>query len=232
MIRILTLFTAILFLSSCSLFSTEAVPGPDKQATGTILGALTGAGAGAVTGTQLASAIGPGAWIGGGFGAVYGLLQGLGLDIIEEDELVKEAEIAKLRERAWAQGVLSEHYQRRIAMHPDRDIFPADLFLSEDKSSLKPEAHALVTEIAGLQKNRKPWSRILVAVYNKSPENSEYSNFLSNKRARSLAQQMIRSGLEPRRILCKGVAIDAPVLIDPEDRHDRYSQAVEIIALD
>ena len=115
---------------------------------------------------------------------------------------------------------------------PDRDIFPADLFFLEDKSTLKPEAHALVTEIASLQKNRKPWSRILVAVYNKSLEGSEYSEFLSNMRAKSVAQQMIRSGLEPRRILSKGVAVDGPVLIDPEDRQDRYNQAVEIIALD
>ncbi len=232
---LMTLFVLIftvLPLTSCSLYSSETIPGPDKSATGTVLGALTGAGAGAITGTQVAAATGPGAWIGAGFGAVYGLLQGLGLDIIEEDELAKEAEIAKLREKAWAQGILTEHYQRRVAMHPDRDIFPADLFFSEDKSNLKPEAYALVSEIAGMQKNRKPWSRILVAVYNRAPESSEYSNFLSNKRARSVAQQMIRSGLEPRRILCKGVAIDAPVLIDPEDKHDRYSQAVEIIALD
>ena len=163
---------------------------------------------------------------------MYGFFQGLGLDIIENDELEKEEEIAKLREKAWAQGILSEHYERRIAMHPDRDIFPADLFFNEDKSTLKPEAYSLVSEIAGLQKNRKPWSRILVAVYNKSPESSEYSEFLSRKRARSVAQEMIRSGLEARRIICKGVAIDAPVLIDPEDRQDRYSQAVEIIALD
>ena len=222
----------IVFISACTPISSEPLPGPDKQASGTILGAAIGAGAGAVTGAQLSAATGPGAWIGAGFGAIFGMLKGMGLDIIEEEELAKEAQLAELRERAWAQGALSEHYARRAQMHPDRDIFPADWFFEGDKSDLKAEGFALVSEIAKLQENRKPWSRILVAVYNKAPKSSEYSRHLAAKRAQAVALQMVRSGIEPRRVLSKGMSISEPVLIDPEDRDDRYNQAVEIIALD
>ena len=217
---------------ACTPFSTKPEPGPDKQASGTLLGAATGAGAGAVVGAQLSAGTGPGAWVGAGFGAIFGMLKGMGLDIIEEDEIAKEAQLAELRERAWAQGVLSEHYAQRIQMHPDRDIFPADWFFEGDKSELKLEAYALVGEIAKLQENRKPWSRILVAVYNKAPKSSEYSRHLATTRAKAVALQMIRSGMEPRRVLAKGMSISEPVLIDPQDRDDRYNQAVEIIALD
>lgn len=228
---LVVIFICLLF-SACTPFSSEPLPGPDKQASGTLLGAAVGAGAGAVTGAQVAAATGPGAWIGAGFGAVYGMLKGIGLDIIEEEQLAQEAELELLKERAWAQAVLSEHYARKTQMHPDRDIFPADWFFESDKCELKYEAYALVDEIAKLQEVRKPWSRIVVAVYNKAPKSSEYSEHLATKRAKAVAVQMVRGGIEPRRLLAKGISISQPVLIDPEDRDDRYNQAVEIIALD
>lgn len=218
--------------TACTPISSEPLPGPDKQASGMILGAALGAGTGAVTGAQVASATGPGAWIGAGFGAVFGMLKGMGLDIIEEEQIAQEAELLKLKERTWAQGVLNEHYARRIEMHPDRDIYPADWFFENDKSELRVEACALINEIAKLQEQRKPWSRILIAVYNKAPKSSEYSKYLASKRAKAVAVQMVRGGIEPRRLLAKGISISQPVLIDPEDRDDRYNQAVEIIALD
>ena len=109
---------------ACSPFTTEPVPGPDKQAVGTWTGAATGAGAGAVVGAQVTAAAGPGAWIGAGFGAVFGMFSGLGIDLLEEDQINRQIQEQEMRELSWVHEVLAEHYARRMELHPNRDIFP------------------------------------------------------------------------------------------------------------
>jgi outer membrane protein OmpA-like peptidoglycan-associated protein len=119
-----------------------------------------------------------------------------------------------------------------LELHPNRDIFPADWFFDGDGIKLKPEGYVLTSEIARLQKNRMPWSRLIITAYNTAPLESKYSEFLTKRRAESIANQMVRSGIEPRRVLTKPVTLEEPVLIDPEDHPSRYRQAIEIIALD
>jgi len=221
-----------ILLSSCSFFTTDPIPGPDKQGVGTIVGAASGATAGAVTGAQVTASTGPGALIGAGFGAVFGLLSGIGIDLLEEDELTRAYEAERLRELAWVQEVLAEHFARRLEIHPNRDIYPADWFFDGDSVKLRSEGYLLIEEIARLQKNRLPWSRLIVAAYNTSSSESKYAEFLTHNRAQSIANQFIRSGVEPRRVMTKGMIIEEPVLVDPDDHPSRYKQAIEIIALD
>ncbi|HMO18374.1 MAG TPA: hypothetical protein PKA63_08665 [Oligoflexia bacterium] len=73
-----------------------AQAGPDKSAIGVLLGAGWGAGAGAILGNQF-GASGPGIAIGAGIGAVNGLLVGMGLDVLEGNQLQTERDIAVLR---------------------------------------------------------------------------------------------------------------------------------------
>lgn len=218
---------------ACSPFTTKPVPGPDKQAVGTWAGAAAGAGAGAVTGAQLTSAAGPGAWVGAGFGAVFGLFSGLGVDLLEEDQINRQMQQDELRELSWVHEVLAEHYARRLELHPNRDIYPADWFFDSDSIEVKEDSKRLVQEIAKITRNRMPWSRIVIAVYNTSEDpNAAYSQHLTKRRAEELAVMFVGVGMEPRRILTQAVTISEPILIDPDDTHGRYRQAVEIIALD
>lgn len=221
------------FLLSCSPFSLEPIPGPDKQAVGTFSGAAVGAGAGAVTGAQVSAGTGPGAMVGAAFGAVYGMLNGLGVDLIEEDQIRREAEERRTREVAWVQEVLSEHYARRLELHPQRDIFPADWFFDNDSSDLRDSSVILARELGYLTMRRMPWSRIVVAAYvTTKDKNSSYANYVSKRRAEKIADEFIRAGIEPRRLTVKGIPVDEPVLVDPDDSPSRYRQAIEIIPLD
>ncbi len=222
-----------LTVSACSPFSADPIPGPDKQAVGTWKGVATGAGAGAAIGAQLSAGTGPGILVGSGFGALFGMFSGLGIDLLEEDQLRRQDEQTHLRQVAWVQEVLSEHYTRRLELHPNRDIYPADWFFESDASKLKPESKVLVREIAYLTRRRMPWSRILVAAYNTSRDpNSSYANHLTNKRAEEIALLFVKYGIEPRRVLTKSVITTEPLLIDPYDSSSRYRQAIEIIPLD
>ncbi len=231
--QITSLFVLLSVLGGCSPFSDEPIPGPDKQAVGTAKGLATGMGAGAIIGAEISAGTGPGAVLGAGFGALFGMFSGLGIDLLEEDQLRRQDEQNYLRQVAWVQEVLSEHYTRRLELHPNRDIYPADWFFESDTSTLKPESKVLVREIAYLTRRRMPWSRIVVAAYNTSrdPE-SQYANYLTNKRAEEIALQFVKYGIEPRRVSTKSVITDEPLLIDPYDSVSRYRQAIEIIPLD
>ena len=230
------LATALLLggvLSACTPFSMGPKPGPDKQFSGTLAGAASGAGAGAVLGAQLTSPTGPAAVVGAAFGAVFGMFSGIGVDLIEENELARLRELQELREKTWVQEVLTEHYQRRLELHPSRDIYPADWFFSGDSVELRAEAGPLLREIGKLSEERMPWSRMLVAAYATSRDkDSQYSQYLTKKRAEAVAVALVRAGIEPRRVLTQGLTLSEPILIDPDDHRDRYRQAIEIIALD
>jgi hypothetical protein len=226
-------FLASALFFSCALPPAEPRPGPDKQGGGILYGAAVGAGSGAVTGAQISAGTGPGAWVGAGLGAVYGFFTGLGQDLVEEDQLRRREELQCLEQKAWVQEVISSHYQRRMALHPNRDIFPADLFFQGEGSDLKGPSVILARELGLLTQRRVPSSRILIASYvTGAGGESSYASYLSEKRAEELALKFVESGMEPRRLLVKGVVLAGPLLVDPYDSPGRYRQAIEIIPLD
>ena len=223
------LLPLILCLTACA----GPTPGPDKQFGGTLQGAMTGAGTGAITGFHIAAASGPGAAIGAGLGAVAGGIQGLAQDQIEEDLMLLAKRTQKERQISQVHETLEDHYRRRLALHPTRDIYPADLFFYGDESRLNSQSRPLVREIGLLNKRRLPYSRLAVVAYAKSKDaNSEYGKQLVQRRARAIVNELARSGLEPRRLEARGVLLDAPLLIDPADSPSRYNQAIELVALD
>lgn len=231
MLRFSFLAISLLLLGCSSGYD----PGPDKQGQGTLAGMLTGAGAGAVTGFQIGegAALGPGAFIGAGFGAVAGGIKGVVQDNLEDDLYELQMQVSDEKDIAFAQQMLIEHYQRRIAIHPSRDIFPADWFFEGDGVTLKPCAEALVYEIARLNKRRFPYSRLVVASYVKTAsEESEYAKHLAQNRSKEIGNYLVKYGIEPRRIETRGILTDAPVLIDPRDEPKRFAQAIEFIPVD
>jgi outer membrane protein OmpA-like peptidoglycan-associated protein len=120
-----------------------------------------------------------------------------------------------------------------MEMHPGRDIYPADLFFHGDSAKMCPSGVAIVKEIARLNEYRVPYSRIVIASYAKSlAPDSAYAAYLTEKRAREFVNQLVRAGVEPRRLETRAVVVDAPVLLDPLDDPTRYNQAIEIIAVD
>lgn len=219
----------VVALSAC----TPATPGPDKQFAGGLEGAAVGAGAGAVTGFQLGSGTGPGAAVGAGFGAIAGGIQGAMKDSAEMQMLELAAQTREQRQVAWAHEILNDQFKRRLELHPAREIYPADLFFYGDEPKLRAGAEPLIKELARMNKRRLPWSRLVIASYARTSDlEAPHARQLAERRARELVNQLVHSGLDPRRLEARGVAVTAPILIDPDDDPLRYNQAVEIIALD
>ena len=231
----LSMMVCLAFLAGagCSSSSSKPVHGPDKMFSGTGVGALQGAGAGAITGAQLSAGAGPGVAVGAGFGAVVGMINGAMADSSEDAQQRIESGLKKEKKRTFAQEVLAEHYKRRAAIHPARDIFPADIFFSGDAVKMCPSGVSVVQEIARMNEFRLPYSRLVIASYAKAVvPGSSYAEHLTEERAKEFVNQLVRAGIEPRRIETRVVVVDAPVLIDPFDSPTRYNQAIEIIPID
>lgn len=225
--------TGLLSLLVFSACSGRPVPGPDKTFVGEATGAAQGAGSGAIIGLQVGAGTGPGAVVGAGLGAVAGAIHGMAQDSLEETDIQITEDTKKARLRAVAQETLADHYKRRMELHPTRDIFPADLFFLGDSVKMCPSGVELVKEIARMNKLRLPYSRLVVASYAKavSPE-SGYAQHLSDQRAREIVNQLVRAGIEARRLETRAMVLDSPILIDPLDNPTRYNQAIEIIPVD
>jgi outer membrane protein OmpA-like peptidoglycan-associated protein len=210
------------------------VEGPDKTFSGTAVGAVEGAGAGAIMGFQMGVATGPGAAIGAGFGAAAGAIQGALKDDVEEVEIETGKRIRAEAKRSVAQEALAEHYRRRMALHPGRDIYPADLFFSGDSAQVCGRGASILDEIARLNEYRLPYSRLVVAAYAKSSggEESSYIQHLTDRRSRAVVNRLIKAGIEPRRLETRSVIIDQPLVIDPKSDPTRFNQAIEIIPVD
>jgi len=221
-----------LIICAASGCSSNAVEGPDKQFAGTGIGAMEGAGAGAITGAQLSAGAGPGVAVGAGFGAVVGLIQGAMADSSETIDRKIAGELKREKKRSFAQEVLAEHYKRRMAIHPARDIFPADIFFSGDSVKMCSTGVSVVEEIARMNEFRLPYSRLVIASYAKAVGPSTYADHLTEERAKEFVNQLVRAGIEPRRLETRVVVTDAPIVIDPFDNPTRYNQAIEIIAID
>lgn len=214
--------------------SRQPVEGPDKMFSGTAVGALEGAGAGAITGFQASAATGPGAAIGAGFGAAVGAIHGVIKDQTEEQEMENTRRIKAEQHRSYAQEAVSEHYKRRLAIHPTRDIYPADLFFEGDSAKMCRSGIGIVREIARLNESRLPYSRLVIAAYAKSVggEDSTYIQHLTDRRSREFVNQLVKAGVEPRRLETRSVIVNAPLVIVPQDDPTRYNQAIEIIPID
>lgn len=198
-----------------------------------VLGAATGAAAGAMTGFQLTSSAGPGALAGAGLGAVAGAVKGAMRDSQQDAELQLARDIQKEHDKVQVWSILRQHYDRRAGLFPARDIFPADLFFFGDERKLSLQGAALADGLARLNKERMPWSRLLIACYVQSSDpQAAYARRLAEARARDIATTMIRAGIQARRIEARAVVIDKPLAKDPLDVPDRYSQAVEVIVKD
>lgn len=224
------LIALISITSACTQYS----PGPDKTVAGAMQGAASGAISGAVLGAETTGIAGPAAaWTGAGFGAISGAVKGAFQDANEEERRELQAAISRERQTSYVHARLAEQYERRLELHPTRDIYPADWFFSGDEVKLRPSGKALVREIAKMNKDRLPYSRLAIAVYTKSKdENSEYAQFLSKDRAAAITNFLIRNGIEAKRLEARAVILNEPLLLDRFDDPERYNQAVEIIALD
>jgi hypothetical protein len=207
--RLVYCFIAVFFMfSACS----RPVPGPDKTASGAVLAGGLGAGIGAVIGNQLGHS-GPGIVLGASFAAVSGILTGIGLDVLEGNQLRTNREIESLKmlharneERLIGLEAGSRARQRYI---PARSFL--EVFFDEKRASLRLASVEQISHVAENLRARRPGSyRISLKGFS--------TDFTSEKENKSLIDARMKS---VRNILRSNGIPDDVISLDEADIEKR-----------
>ena len=220
----------LLFLSSfiggCSQNNPLGATG-----TGALGGAAAGAGLGAIIGHQSGRA-GEGVAIGAGAGAILGGLLGANageqnsrLDeqdgrIRSQDEQIRENQ--RLIEQLRALGTDAELTRRGVVVN-----LP-DVLFEFDSARLTKDALRTTSEIAEVLRGIQGRT-INVEGHTDSVGTLAYNQRLSEDRARSVADELVASGISRRRIFSRGFGESDPVASNRSEYGRERNRRVEII---
>jgi len=188
--------------------------GMSKSTAGAIAGALLGAGSGAIIGSHKGKA-GPGALIGAGVGAVGGYLTGRQIEaqdqaLDDQDRLIEQQrkELARNRE------ILEELKRQKLdARETDRGVVVnlPDVLFEFNSARLTAEARDKVSHIASVLKDRAGSRRVAIEGHTDSIGSESYNQALSEKRAQSVAQELVHDGVREARLATRGFGEKYPV---------------------
>ena len=179
----------------------------------TAQGAVIGAGAGAAAGAAVGHATGStvrGAIIGAAVGGTAGALIGRRMDQ-QAEELrfaLPDAEISRIGEG--------------IAI-----TFPSGLLFPFDSDQLHPEARDNLTRLAGSLQEYDD-TRVLIVGHTDSVGSAQYNQGLSERRARSAADHLVRQGIDRSRIDMVGAGELEPIATNETAEGRSQNRRVEV----
>jgi outer membrane protein OmpA-like peptidoglycan-associated protein len=198
------------------------------------IGALGGAAAGGLIGAAVGRP-GTGAAIGGalglGAGALVGdQLQGQEIKQKEQQRAIDQqtAEIEKNR------ALIEELRRRNIeARETSRGVLvnlPSVNF-QFDRADLTPEGRSRVTQIADIIRRDAPNRRIIVEGHasRESAAQEAYNQQLSERRANTVADELVRSGVNGRNISAQGLGTRMPIASNDTESGRQQNRRVEVI---
>jgi outer membrane protein OmpA-like peptidoglycan-associated protein len=196
------LCAALLLLGGCSnLSNTEK-------------GAVIGAGAGAAGGAAVGKATGDntaegailGAVIGGAAGAIIG--RQMDKKAEELDEELENAEVERVGE-----GI--------------KVTFDSGLLFDFDSAALRTNAEQNLSEFAGSMKDFED-TKILIVGHTDAKGSASYNQDLSERRAQSAADYLMREGLTSNRLITAGKGESEPVATNETEAGRQKNRRVEV----
>lgn len=199
---------------------------------GALGGAALGAGLGAIVGNQVGSP-GAGVAIGSAFGALSGGLIGNEMDnqqasldarqakLDEQDRQIAENKrlLAELRSK----GVDARATERGIVIN-----LP-DVLFAFDSSRLTASARATVADISRALQNQSRGRSIAVEGHTDSKGTSIYNQRLSEERAQSVADELVREGVSRQKMIVRGYGKNRPVSSNESESGRQRNRRVEVI---
>lgn len=204
-----TLVVGTLLVSACS---TDPYTGERKSSNagvGAGIGAIVGAIGGAIVGgDDKRKAM----LIGAGIGAIAGGGAGYYMDRQE----------AKLREQLQRTGV-------QVVRDGDNIILnmPSNITFGSDSAALNPNFSDVLTSV-GLVLKEYDKTYVDVLGHTDSSGSHEYNQALSERRAQSVATQLINEGTVRERIIVRGVGEDYPIADNTTENGKSLNRRVEI----
>ena len=204
--RKLTLF-ALLAISSTLLFSSCS--SWSNAAKGAVFGTGGGAAAGAVIGKTLGNTA-AGAIAGAAVGGTVGTIIGRNMDK-KAEEMNEELD-----------GVTIQRVEEGIAVS-----FDSGILFSFDSSNLRPTAQENLQKLTEII-NRDDETILMIVGHTDSTGDEAYNMRLSERRAQSAANYMIRQGLEESRVRTEGRGETEPIATNSTVEGQQENRRVEV----
>lgn len=198
---------------------------------GALGGAALGAGLGAIVGNQVGSP-GAGIAIGSAFGALAGGVLGNESDkrndqLSERDRMIQQQqrqldENRRLIEELRRRGADAHSSERGVVVN-----LP-DILFEFNKARLTPEAVRTAHEITEVLRSAQD-RLISVEGHTDSMGTVAYNQHLSEQRARSVASELVASGVSRQRISTRGFGESAPIASNSTEDGRQRNRRVEVI---
>jgi len=199
---------------------------------GALGGAALGAGLGAIVGHATGST-GAGIAIGSAFGALSGGLVGEGID--QQDEATRERDLQiERQDRALAenQRIINELKSSGLDVHKTKRgvvVNLPDVLFQFNKASLTSAARHTISEIAHSIKNMRSRHQIAVEGHTDSIGTVAYNQRLSQERARSVAGELVASGVSRGQVSTRGFGESRPIASNSSEDGRRKNRRVEVV---
>ncbi len=225
-------FAAVVLLSLCVMSGCAGgLRAPNAREKGALAGGALGAGLGAIVGNQVGNP-GAGVAIGTAFGALSGGVIGHEIqrgneEMAERDDRISRneemlAENRRLLEGLRAGGLDVRETERGIVAN-----LP-DVLFQFGRSDLTIGARDAVAQIARVA-DRAPGRRISIEGHTDSVGSPDFNYRLSQQRARSVADELVASGIAGSRVRTRGFGEDRPISSNDSDDGRRRNRRVEVI---
>ncbi|RMG40727.1 MAG: OmpA family protein [Candidatus Dadabacteria bacterium] len=198
---------------------------------GAIAGGALGAGLGAIVGHQSGHS-GEGAAIGAAIGALSGAIAGHGIEkqekqieeqekrLAEQERLIQENR--KLLEELRSRGADARTTERGVVVNL------GDVYFEFDSDRLTAEARDTIRKIAEVLRDA-PERHVSVEGHTDSIGTFAYNQDLSERRARSVASELVYDGISRQRISTRGFGETRPIASNKTAAGRRMNRRVEVI---
>jgi outer membrane protein OmpA-like peptidoglycan-associated protein len=225
--------TALVSLSIAFVFLGCSTPLSTREK-GAGIGALGGAAAGGAIGAATGHA-GAGAAIGGLLGLGAGALIGDQLQGQEQKQTEQQRQLDQQRAEIEKNRALLDELKRSNieARETDRGVavnLPSVNF-QFDSSNLTSEGQERVRQIASIV-NRQARDRRISVEGHASKERADqeaYNQQLSDRRARTVADELAYDGLDPNRVSSRGLGTRSPIASNDSEEGRSKNRRVEVI---
>ena len=213
--KIILLILSIAVMSGCAKTPLQDSSYYAKRAS--LVGVLTGAGAGAVIGYQTGAG-----GIGAGIGGIVGLVAGLAIGQ-KMDKMQSEMQQALNRETKNKSVAVA-----RVKKETLKITLKEDVFFAFDKSELTDVAKFSLSKIAN-KLNKFPNTGIEIDGYTDSKGSEKYNKKLSKKRAIAVMDFLIKHNVVPNRLYAEGKGESSPVADNKTKIGREQNRRVELI---
>lgn len=210
---LVTVILSAFVLAGCQTVNPYTGQPETANATrGAIIGGLIGAGVGALTNTSSGRQSARNALIGAGVGALAGAAVGGYMDKQE----------AELRDRLRAAGVSVRRVGQNIQL-----VMASDVTFDTNVASVRPEFYRTLSAVAEVL-NHYDRTYVEVSGHTDSVGADGYNQKLSQDRAFSVADILVRNGVPAHRLIPAGFGETRPAATNATDAGRRQNRRVEI----